>query len=37
MKIKKESFFVWGVGLGGSGWRSCWGVRVDSNGEVKLL
>ena len=35
MKIQKKKFFFGGGGVwwGGSGW----GVRVDVNGEVKLL
>ena len=35
MKIKKKFFFFLGGGSdqGGSGW----GVRVDGNGEVKLV
>ena len=34
VKIQIKYFFLGGgVGLGGSGW----GVRVDVNGEVKLL
>ena len=36
MKIQKKFFFFfWGGGGGGGG--SGWGVRVDVNGEVKLL
>ena len=33
VKIKKNYFFLGGGGGGGGGW----GVRVDVNGEVKLL
>ena len=36
VNIQKKNVFFWGgggVGSGGSGW----GVRVDVNGEVKLL
>ena len=33
MKIQKKNIF-WGGGGGGGGG---WGVRVDVNGEVKLL
>ena len=33
MKIQKKIFFLGGGGGGGLGW----GVRVDVNGEVKLL
>ena len=36
MNIQKKRFFFGGrVGSGGGG--SGWGVRVDVNGEVKLL
>ena len=35
VKIKKNFFFWGGVGLGGGGGGG--GVRVDVNGEVKLL
>ena len=36
MKIKKKKYFIFGgVGSGGGG--SVGGVRVDGNGEVKLL
>ena len=31
VKIQKKKYFFWGVGVGGRG------VRVDVNGEVKLL
>ena len=38
VKIQKKKFFFfwggWGVGSGGG---SEWGVRVDGNGEVKLV
>ena len=34
VKIKKKKYFFF---LGGGGWGSGWGVRVDVNGEVKLL
>ena len=34
MKIKKKKFFFWGGGGGGG---VGLGVRVDVNGEVKLL
>ena len=43
MKIKKNIFFLGGGGGGGSGGGGGgggglgWGVRVDVNGEVKLL
>ena len=37
MKIQKKNFFFWGVGSGGEGGGSGWGVRVDGNGEVKLV
>ena len=43
MKIQKQKIGGGGVGLGESGWGgqvgagSGWGVRVDLNGEVKLL
>ena len=33
VKIQKKNFRGGGVGVGGLGW----GVRVDVNGEVKLL
>ena len=33
VKIKKKKFFFFLGGGGGSGW----GVRVDGNGELKLL
>ena len=38
VKIQKKNFGG-GVGLGGGGggWVRVWGVRVDVNGEVKLL
>ena len=35
MKIKKKK--IVGGGGGGAGAGSSWGVRVDVNGEVKLL
>ena len=38
MKIKKNIyFFFFGGGGVGSGGGSGWGVRVDGNGELKLL
>ena len=40
VKIKKKNFFFLGGGgvrSGGGGGGSCWGVRVDGNGELKLL
>ena len=36
MNIQKKNFF-WGGGVGSGGGGSGWGVRVDVNGEVKLL
>ena len=38
VKIKKKIFFLeGGGGVSGRGGGSGWGVRVDVNGEVKLL
>ena len=38
VKIKKKNiFFFWGGGSGQGGGGSVGGVRVDGNGEVKLL
>ena len=42
VKIQKKNIFFFGGGGGGGGsgrggGRSGWGVRVDVNGEVKLL
>ena len=34
---KKKQFFFLGGGGSGQGWGSGWGVRVDGNGEVKLV
>ena len=35
MNIQKKNIFFFGGGGGGGG--SGWGVRVDGNGELKLL
>ena len=39
MKIQKKNiiFFFWGGGGSGQGGGQVWGVRVDGNGELKLL
>ena len=37
MNILKKNFFFFGGGGGGGGGRVRGGVRVDVNGEVKLL
>ena len=34
---KKNNFFFWGGGVGSGGRGRVGGVRVDVNGEVKLL